>query len=290
MTERDRWINWGLFVLLALIWGSSFILMQIGKDAGLDGIQIGSLRILAAGVVFVPFALVLGRRIPRRKLPLVALSGVLGNLLPAYLFATAIGRVSSALEGILNSLTPLFVVIVGALFFGVRLPRRKLAGVLIGFLGLVALTLKSGFGVSDIGYVLLVLLATLLYGINVNLVNQYLKGLDPIAMATVSLSIVAVPAAFVVAQGGLLSMALHDEAARVGIAASALLGLIGSAVATALFYLLIKRAGGLFASLVTYAIPVVAIGWGLLAGEHISLFQMGCLGIILGGVYLGNKS
>ncbi|GAA4335886.1 DMT family transporter [Flaviaesturariibacter amylovorans] len=289
MTARERWINWGLFVLLALIWGSSFILMKIGKEH-LTGLQIGSLRILSAGLVFLPFALFQVRRLPRRKLPLVALSGVLGNLLPAYLFATAIEKIDSALEGILNSLTPLFVIVVGVLFFKLKLPARKVLGVIVGFVGLLLLTLSSGIGASDIGYAALILLATLMYGINVNLVNHYLKGLDPIAMATVSLSIVAVPAAIVVAQQELVSMAVHDAAARWSIGASALLGIVGSAVATALFYLLIKRAGGLFASLVTYAIPVVAIGWGLLAGEHVTLLQMACLGVILFGVYLGNKS
>ncbi|RYY67080.1 MAG: DMT family transporter [Chitinophagaceae bacterium] len=288
MTPRDKWINWGLFILLALIWGSSFILMKVGRTH-LNGLQIGSLRILSAGVVFLPFALFQVRHIPRARIPLLLLSGLLGNLFPAFLFAAAIDRIDSSLEGILNSLTPLFVIVVGLLFFGLKLGRRQVAGVLIGFFGLVLLSLYSGFNASNFGYAALVLLATLMYGINVNIVNRYLRGLDPIAMATVSLSLVAIPAAIVVWQQEVFSMARYDEGALLSIGASVLLGVVGSAIATALFYLLIKRAGGLFASLVTYAIPIVAIGWGLLDGEGFTLVQGGCLAVILGGVYLVNK-
>ncbi|GAB4094163.1 DMT family transporter [Flaviaesturariibacter terrae] len=288
MTQRDKWINWSLFVLLALIWGSSFILMKLGRTH-LNGMQIGALRIFSAGVVFSPFTLAHLRKIPLARIPLVALSGVLGNLLPAFLFAAAIDRIDSSLEGILNSLTPLFVIVVGVLFFHIRLEMRKVAGVLIGFVGLLLLSLYSGFNASDFGAASLVLLATLLYGINVNIVNRFLRDLDPFAMATVSLTIVAVPALVVLLWQNVFSMAVHDEEARISIGASMLLGFVGSAIATALFYILIKRAGGLFASLVTYAIPVVAIGWGLLDGEAISVVQFGCLAVILGGVYLVNK-
>jgi drug/metabolite transporter (DMT)-like permease len=288
MNARDKWINWSLFVLLALIWGSSFILMKVGRTQ-LNGVQIGAIRILSAGLVFAPFAVFHIRHIPRRSIPLLALSGLLGNLLPAFCFAAAIDHIDSSLEGILNSLTPLFVIMVGALFFQVKLETRKVAGVLVGFVGLVLLSLYSGFNASNFGYAALVLLATLFYGINVNLVNRYLRGLNPLHMATVSLTIVAIPAAAVVLQQQVFSILRYDSGARLAIGASVLLGIVGSAIATALFYLLIKRAGGLFASLVTYAIPIVAILWGLLDGESITWIQVGCLLVILGGVYLVNK-
>jgi drug/metabolite transporter (DMT)-like permease len=288
MNARDKWINWSIFVLLALVWGSSFILMKIGRT-GLNGVQIGAVRIFSAGLVFAPFAVFHIRHIPRRRLPLIALSGLLGNLLPAFCFALAIDRIDSSLEGILNSLTPLFVIVVGVLFFKVKLETRKIAGVLVGFIGLLLLSLYSGFNASNFGYAALVLLATLFYGINVNLVNRYLRGYNPVQLATVSLTMVAIPAGIVLLQQDVFSILRYDSAALPALGASALLGIVGSAIATALFYMLIKRAGGLFASLVTYAIPVVAILWGLLDGEAITAVQIGCLAIILGGVYLVNK-
>ncbi len=130
------------------------------------------------------------------------------------------------------------------------------------------------------------MLATVLYGVNVNIVGTYLKGLDPIKMATVSIGFLTIPTAIVL---WLNPVSFFSDETRKSILAAVALGILGSAVATVLFYMLIKKAGGLFASLVTYAIPVVAIFWGILAHENIGLLQIGCLGIILIGVYLANK-
>lgn len=287
--KNEKTLNWIIFILLSFIWGSSFILMKISKEA-LNGLQIGGLRIFSAGLVFFPFAVFHITKLPRRKIPLIALSGMLGNLLPAFLFALAIEKIDSSLEGILNSLTPLFVIVIGILFFKAKVHTKKIAGVLLGFVGLLLLTLASGINTQNFGYALLILLATVMYGLNVNIVSFYLKGIEPIKMATVSLALMGIPAGIVLWQQNLYSIAMYDEGARTAIAASALLGIVGSAFATALFYVLIKRAGGLFASLVTYAIPVVAIFWGLLSHEKITLLQVGCLALILGGVYLSNRS
>ena len=288
--KREQWINWAFFGLLALIWGSSFILMKVSKEA-LNGYQIGAVRIFSAGVFFLPAALFHISKIERSKIGWVVLSGLLGNLFPAFLFGIAIEHhIDSALAAILNSLTPLFVILIAALFFKSGFQPRKITGVLIGFAGLLILSLaKGGISTANMQYAALVLLATFFYGLNVNVVTQYLKGVAPLKMATVSLALVAIPAGAVLLQQHVFSMARYDEAARGPIAAAALLGVVGSAVATALFYLLIKRAGGLFASLVTYAVPVVALFWGFVAHEAITLLQIACLAIILGGVYLVNK-
>lgn len=281
---------WALFALLALVWGSSFILMK--KSAVyLSGWQIGSTRIAAAGLVFLPFALFHIRKIPLKKLPLVILSGMLGNLFPAFLFAISIQKkINSSVAGILNSLTPLFVIVIGVLFFKAKVEGRKIAGVLVGFVGLLVLNLSKGsINVNDIGFTLLILLATVMYGLNVNLVARYLKDVEAIRIATVSMACVGIPAALVMWQQNVIEIALYDEQARVAVGLAALLGLVGSAIATALFYVLIQRSGGLFASLVTYALPIVAIIWGVLDHEQITGMQVACLALILCGVYLANK-
>lgn len=216
------------------------------------------------------------------------LTGVIGNLIPAFLFAIAIEkRIESSLAGILNSLTPLFVVVIGIVFFKLKIPPKKLVGVLIGFVGLFLLSVTRGpITVSDVGFTFLILLATICYGLNVNLVGTYLKGINAFHMATVSIAFLTIPAGMVFFWQ---PINFSSEAVYYSVAAAVLLGVLGSAAATALFYMLIKRAGGLFASLVTYAIPVVAIFWGLINKEQVGLVQVGCLGIILGGVYLANK-
>ena len=231
---------------------------------------------------------------------MVILSAICGNLLPAYLFAGAIAKnIDSSLAGILNSLTPICVVVVGILFFKAKVGSRKILGVIIGFAGLCLLTISGNKGISfeNLEYALWIVLGTFLYGVNINLVSHYLKDINPIHLATVSLSFMVLPTTIVLWQQDFFALAvsefkfsLHDPSAvRWPIIASVILGVVASAIATVLFYMLVKRAGGLFASLVTYGIPFIAITWGFIFGENITALQIGCLGIILSGVYLANR-
>ena len=175
------------------------------------------------------------------------------------------------------------------MFFRTKVQKRKVFGVLIGFAGLVILSLLRGpVNPNDNGLVL-ILIATVFYGLTVNLVSHYLKEIDGFKIASVSLSVMAIPAVFIMMQQNVFMIARYDEASRLSIAIACLLGIVGSAIATALYYILIQKAGGLFASLVTYAIPIVAMIWALLANENITVVQIGCLAIILAGVYLANR-
>jgi drug/metabolite transporter (DMT)-like permease len=287
---KQNLTSWALFFLLALVWGSSFILMKKSSEH-LTGWQLGSTRIFAAGVLFLPFAVFHIRHIPLKKLHLVIISGFLGNLLPAFLFGTAAEKLDSSVSGILNSLTPLWVIVIGILFFKTKIQSRKIVGVLIGFIGLVLLNLSKGkVAINDISATLLILLATFMYGLNVNMVGHYLKGLNGIHVATVSMAVIGIIAGVVMWQHHVIDLARYDNEARPAILIAIVLGIVGSAVATALFYVLIQKSGTLFASLVTYAMPFVAIGWGLLAHEAITLVQVGCLGLILVGVYVANRN
>lgn len=293
-TVNDKFLNWAIFVILCFIWGSSFKLMQ-DSQAGLNAAQIAALRIFSAGIVFLPFAVFHIGRIARPKLFPVIMSAVFGNLLPAFLFAAAITKIDSSLAGILNSLTPICVVLIAILFFRDRISKQKITGVLVGFLGLVLLTLApvllkdKTLSFENIGYTLLIVLATLLYGINVNMVGHYLKDLNPLHVATVSLACMIIPSGLVLWQQGFLRLDFQQSTVKYSVWASVLLGIAGSAIATALFYLLVKRAGGLFASLVTYGIPFIALFWGFVGHERITWLQIVCLGIILVGVYLANR-
>jgi drug/metabolite transporter (DMT)-like permease len=256
----------------------------------LNGLQIGAIRIFAAGISFLPLAIIHFSKIPLRKLGIVILTGLFGNFFPALLFASAIKENGeSSLASILNSLTPLFVIVISVFFFKSKVQTKKIVGVLIGFAGLVILSLLRGPVSANDNGLFLILIATVFYGITVNLVSHYLKGIDGFKIASVSLSIMAIPAALIMWQQNVFSIASYDEEARWSIAVACLLGIVGSAIATALYYILIQRAGGLFASLVTYAIPIVAMIWGLLANENITAIQIGSLGIILAGVYLANR-
>jgi len=289
--KNDKLVSWGIFVLLCIIWGSSFILMKASKNE-LTWAQIASLRIFSAGIVMLPFAFFHFSRIPLKKIPLVIISAICGNLLPAYLFAGAIAKnIDSGLAGILNSLTPICVVVTGILFFRSKIENKKIFGVIIGFAGLALLTLAAEKGISfeNTEYTLWILLATILYGFNINIVGNYLKDINPIHLAVVSLAFMIIPTGIVLWQGDFLQLPFDDDATLLAVINSIMLGIAGTAIATALFYVLVKKAGGLFASLVTYGIPFVAVTWGFIFGENITLLQIGCLGIILSGVYLANR-
>lgn len=287
---NKRVVSWVIFTLLCLIWGSSFILMKYSKE-GLTAIQIAAVRIFFGGIIFIPFALFHFKKIPAKKTGLVVLIGIFGNLIPAFLFAIAIAKnIDSSLAGILNSLTPICVVVISLVFFKDFIKKQKIIGVIIGFAGLCLLTFsQNNISLEHLGYSLLIVLATIFYGINVNLVSHYLQDQSPIHIATVSIALMTLPSGFVLWQQGFLQLDFNNETIRHSVIASIILGIAGSSIATVLFYVLVKKSGGLFASLVTYGIPIVAIFWGVLDGEKITLIEMACLFIILLGVYLANR-
>jgi drug/metabolite transporter (DMT)-like permease len=282
-------INWLLFLVLSIIWGSSFILMKHSEEE-LSASQIAALRIFSAGIVFLPFAIFQVRKIPLKRTLIIILSGITGNLLPAFLFASAIAKnIDSSLAAILNSFTPIFVVVIAIVVFRDKIKMQKILGVLVGFAGLTLLFLLwKGVSFENFKYALLILLATVLYGVNVNMVGHYLKDVPPLYIATISLAFMIFPTAWVLWQQDFLQLAFEQTSVQWAVVEAGILGVVGSAIATALFYVLIKRAGGIFASLVTYGVPFIGILWGILDGEKITIKQLACLGIILFGVYLAN--
>jgi drug/metabolite transporter (DMT)-like permease len=285
----NRFISWALFTLLTFIWGSSFILMKIGYEA-LSPTQIAGVRIFSGGLVFIPFAIFHLTKVPGRKVPLLIVAGLTGNLIPAFLFTAAITKLDSSLEGILNSLTPIWVVTIGILIYRDKIQTRKIIGVLVGFAGLVLLTLsQKEVSLDNLGYSSLVILATLCYGFNVQMVSHYLKGIPSFHIATISLALMTIPAGIVLWWNGFFGLDFSDSAVQWSTIASLMLGLAGSALGNVLFYGLVNRAGALFTSLVTYAIPFVALLWGVLDGELVTWKELVCLAIILSGVYLTNK-
>lgn len=286
---REKLFNWALFILLSLIWGSSFILMKVGMNQ-LTPYHVASIRILSAGVVLIPFAAKALRQIPKNKLFLVILSGLLGSFFPAYLFCIAETKIDSSLAGILNALTPLFTILVGIAFFQLKAGTQKLIGVLIGFVGLCLLVAPTGnISFDHFTHIMMVLLATLLYGINVNMVGRHMQGIGSINIAALAFGFLVIPTLIILYFTGYFNLELTSKPVLISTLASAVLGIGGTAIASILFYMLVKRAGTLFASMVTYGIPFVAVLWGVWGGEQVTLVQMGCLGIILGGVYLVNK-
>lgn len=287
---QARLLNWGIFVVLSFIWGSSFILMKEGMTA-LSAYQVAAIRMASAGILMLPMAIKQMKQLPKNKMGYAVLSGVLGSFFPAFLFCIAQTRIDSALAGILNALTPISVITIGVLFFKSKVTRMQFAGVIIGFIGLCLLFLNKGkIDLTYISYSLLVFLATISYGLNVNMVNRHLHDVPSMHIATFAFVSLLVPALIILAATGYFSLPLGSPDVLWATGASAILGIFGTAIATVLFYVMLKNAGTVFSSMVTYGIPFVAIFWGVLAGETITLMQIACLGIILGGVYVARKN
>lgn len=287
--RRQSLLNWFLFSLLACIWGSSFILMKEGLK-NLDAYQVASLRMISGGVVLLPFGISRIKKVEKRRLWLILASGLLGSFIPAYLFCIAEIRISSSLAGFLNTLTPIFTIILGIVFFNAVFARSRLPGVGIAFAGMIILFLSDGRqGFGNILYSGLVILATICYALNVNIVNRSLRDVGSTNIAAIAFSMLLLPSLLVLYFTGFFDLPLGDAGVLYSIASATVLGIFGTAIASILFYILLKRSGTLFTSMVTYAIPFVALFWGILAGEPVTLFQVTGLIVILVGVYVTNR-
>lgn len=257
----------------------------------LTAFQVASLRIVFAGIILLPWAIKSLKQVPKNKLGVIFISGVLGSLLPAYLFCVAELGIDGALAGTLNSLTPIFVIITGALFFSLKTSANKILGICIAFIGSILLLLSKGHmqESQNLIYVSYVVLATICYGFNVNMVHMHLHNIGSLQIASVALTLNAIPALIVLYFTGYFSLPLSDSGILYSTGHAALLGILGTAVASIIFYVLIKRAGAVFSSMVTYGIPIIANFWGMIYGEEVGLKQFGCLALILAGVYLANR-
>jgi drug/metabolite transporter (DMT)-like permease len=291
MTGRDKWISWGIFILLSFIWGSSFKLIKIGIDT-ITPYQVASLRLLSAGLVLAPFAIRAFQLVPRNKIMLTLLSGLFGSFFPAFLFCIAETKVDSSLAGILNALTPISTLIIGFAFFQNKAGWKKVLGIFIGFVGsalCIYFKSKGHIKLDYISYAGLILIATIFYGLNVNMVGRHLKEVGSLRIAAVAFTLLIIPSLGILYTTGFFTLDFSQAPIQQAIGASVLLGVMGTAFASVIFYVMLKKAGVFFSSLVTYGIPVVAIIIGSLSGEFISAAIILSVCLILSGVYLANK-
>lgn len=285
----NRFISWAIFIILCFIWGSSFLLMLIGLE-NLSAWQVAALRLFAAGIVMLPFAFRVMKRIPKEKTSYIILSGLLGSFFPAFLFCLAETRLDSSFAGTLNSLTPIFVILVGTLFFSLKVNTRQVAGILISFTGSICLFMAKSGQTGDLLYIGFIVLATFFYGLNVNMVSRKLTSVASFDIAVLSFSFLSLPSLIILLAFNTHQLNFSGSGTMWSVLASAALGIIGTTVASILFYALLKRAGGVFASTVTYGIPFVAIFWGWVNKEKITAAVIASLLLILLGIFITNAS
>ena len=286
---ESKQLKWVYLVVLALVWGSSFILIKKGL-IGLTALQLGSLRILFAAI----FLMIIGFRslakIPKFKWKYIALTSMFGTFIPAYLFAIAQTQIDSSVSSILNSLTPLNTLILGALVFGLQFKRNQIFGILIGLAGSALLILNGAIHHPEQNYyyAILVLIASICYAVNVNLIKKYLHDLSPLSITTGNFMVLFVPAFIVLFFSGFFEV-VQDVKVQESVLFIVVLGVVGTGIANILFFKLIQISSPVFATSVTYLIPVVAFCWGLLDNEMLTAVQFFGAFIILIGVYLSAK-
>lgn len=281
---------WLLLLLLTLIWGSSFILIKAGLKA-FSPLEVGSLRIIAGGTFLLPIVFRDISKVKKEHWVFLFSVGLIGSLIPAILFAKAETQINSSLAGVINALTPLFVLIIGAIFFFQRILRNQIIGVFIGLLGTILLVLAgSGGNLGELNfYGLFVVAATICYGVNLNIIKYKIESLKAISLTAISLGLVLIPTLLFLLFGtDFLTVMQSSKEAWTSFSAVVLLGIMGTAVALVIFNGLVKLTTPVFAASVTYMIPFVAVMWGIWDGEVLLIGHYIGMIIILGGVYIAN--
>jgi drug/metabolite transporter (DMT)-like permease len=285
---KKSW-QWVILLFLSFVWGTSFILMKKGLESYTHH-QVGAFRLFFAFLIFLPVSIPRLRRINRKNLKSLLIVGFIGNGLPAFLFTKAQTQIDSAIAGILNSLTPLFTLLIGLIFYRSKVMIINIVGIFLGLMGAIGLVYR---GSSDLfnqanWFAIFIVIATLCYGISVNEIKYMLQDMDGVTIACLGF--------FLVGPFAGLSLLFTDFSHAVStpdylqnLGFIAILALFSSAVAIAVFNILIKYTTTIFATSVTYITPIFAIFWGIFDGEKITLDQLLWVAIILVGVYLVNK-
>lgn len=289
--HQDRpFLVWFLFVVLTMLWGCSYFLMKKGMEV-YSPLMIASVRIASAGLLMLPWSVYHLTRVPKNKVLVLILSGFFGNGIPAVLFCLALKGLDTNLGGILNALTPIWVLAIGILFFNKKTTLRKALGVMIGFAGICILFLSKGkISTHNIELSLYIVVATMLYGLNINLAEAYLGDVPSLYIGTVSILAVGIIYTVLIyvgidaswAQVSYQLIQWNEPHIYYGIA----LGVLNTALSNILFYELVKIGSASFASMVTYIMPFVTIIIALFIGETIMWESLICLGMILTGVYM----
>lgn len=283
--------KWLYLFLLSIIWGSSYILIKRGL-VGLTPIQLGSIRIVFSTV----FLLLMGYKslkgLSKNEWKWLIITGFLGTFFPSFFFAFAQQYIDSAVAAIMNSLTPIFTLLIGVAFFATKILTRQYAGVLLGFMGSVGL-IWGGSQITEnqpVGYVLLIISASMCYAVNIYFLKHKLANVSPMAMTLGNFIAILPPAIVLLFSSDFFSMELiQSDEVLSSLGFIALLAFFGTAIAKVMFNRFVKMASAVFVSSVTYTLPIVALFWGTLDGERISSFQLLATAIILIGVSLAHR-
>lgn len=279
--------RWFLLIVIALTWGSSFILIKKSLLV-FSPYEIGAIRVGVSGLIMAFLGIPALKRMPKNIIFWVALAGLFGNFIPMFLFPMAQTQVSSSLAGILDSLVPVFVLVLGYIFFGIRSKKTQVVGAIVGFAGAATLMYFSEVSTegSQIGYALLVVLATACYAISALLIKHKLQNVPSMELSGAIFTIWLIPSFIILLTTGFFTKFQSTSETWEAMGYLSILTIVGTTLAMVLYYKLIQNTTPVFASSVTYLLPLVAVIWGLIDGESFTIwYVLGGL-LILIGIYL----
>ena len=282
-------LKWIYLLILSFVWGSSYILIKKAL-IGLTPLQVGSLRTIISTVLLLAIGYSSLKSIPKDKWKWILITGLV-SFIPPFLFAYAQTEIDSALAAILNSLTPLATLLIGVGFYRFKIDSKQISGVIIGLIGSVLLMYQGSVINPDqnLLYVFFIIFASVLYALQVNLLKVHLQDVSAVAI-TVGNFIFIFPLAVVIFfMSDYKQIDISDKDVKVALFCLIILSIVGTVFAKILFNKFVQIASPVFASSVTYILPIVALFWGLLDGEMFTLNQFFATLIILIGVYLANK-
>jgi len=284
--------KWFYLIILSIVWGSSFILMKKAL-LGITPVQLGALRMIFTAIFLLSIAFSSIKKIKKRHWKYIIYTALAGTFIPGFLFAFAITTIDSSIVSILNSFTPFNTLILGSIFFGFAFKKAQLFGVLIGLVGTSVLILKGAdlHPNQNYWYALLIIIASVGYAFNANMLKKYLHDLDAFAITTGNFLLLIIPATIVLCCTNFFEdFDSRNEVLMQSIGYLAVLSVVGTGIAKTIYNKLVHISDPVFSSSVTYLIPLVAIFWGVLDGEKLSLIQVFSGVIILVGVYLVNRA
>jgi len=288
---RTNFLAWIILLVLVFIWGSSFILMKKGLVC-FPPIYLGALRLGITFIFLLPFAFTRITKISRKNLLSIILVGTVGNGIPAFLFAYAQEGVTSTIAGILNSLTPLFALLMAVIFFKFKAKWYNIIGIIIGFAGTVGLLMVEKHGLAfNFKYGIFIIVATIMYALNANLIKYFLQDVDSITIAVFAFLFMGLPSlVYLIFFSDFFNILSTVPGAYYSLMYIAILGVVGSGFALILYYKLIKITNVIFAASVTYLMPAVAVFWGVSDNEPFEAVYIVWILIILTGVILTNTN
>ena len=284
MSEKRKIWHWLALTILSLIWGTSYILMKKGLES-FSPIQVGSLRIVITFICLLPVAIKHIRLLNRSNIFSLIIIGMFGSVIPSFLFPLAETRISSSLAGMLNTLSPVFTLLFGITIYNRKAIKTQIAGVFLGLVGATGLLYSDSFTFNVFG--LFVVLATRISGISSNEVSK-IKAMNGIRITALSFFVTS-PVSITYLAFSDLSVPFHTINWVRNLCCIGILAVFGSAIALAIYYLLIRDTSPVFASSVTYFIPIVATLWGLADHEHFSSSMIISVVFIFAGVFIINK-